>query len=112
MDPTQFFGIPSPGLDAADALILPWPLEKTVSYGTGTHSGPGAIIAASRQIELFEEETLIDFEERPRLHTLAAIEVDAAHARRPPAGAPGRDRPLPSPAFASDSSSRLAASTC
>ena len=78
MDPTQFLGIPSPGLDAADALILPWPLEKTVSYGTGTHSGPGAIIAASRQIELFEEETLVDFQARPRLHTLGPIEVDAA----------------------------------
>ena len=78
MDPTQFLGVPSPGLDAADALILPWPLEKTVSYGKGTHSGPGAIIAASRQIELFEEETLIDFERRPKLHTLAPIEVDAA----------------------------------
>jgi len=78
MDLTQFFGIPSPGLDAADALILPWPLEKTVSYGTGTQSGPGAIIEASRQIELFEEETLINFQERPRLHTLEPIEVDAA----------------------------------
>ncbi len=78
MELTQFFGIPSPGLDAADALILPWPLEKTVSYGTGTQSGPGAIIEASRQIELFDEETLIDFQERPRLHTLEPIEVDAA----------------------------------
>ncbi|MGO9110755.1 MAG: arginase family protein [Thermoguttaceae bacterium] len=78
MEPTQFFGIPSPGLDTADALILPWPLEKTVSYGTGTHSGPGAIVAASRQIELFEEETLVDFQQRPRLHTLGPIEVDAA----------------------------------
>jgi agmatinase len=78
MDPTQFLGIPSPGFDAADALILPWPLEKTVSYGTGTHSGPKAIIEASRQVELFDEETLLDFEVRPRLHTLEAIEVDAA----------------------------------
>jgi len=77
MDITQFFGIPSRGFDEADALILPWPLERTVSYGTGTQSGPGAIIAASRQIELFEEETLVDFGERPRLHTLAPIEVDA-----------------------------------
>ena len=65
METTQLLGIPSPGLDEADALILPWPLEKTVSYGTGTHSGPGAIIAASRQIELFDEETLVDFQERP-----------------------------------------------
>src|SRR5262245_27995419 len=78
MDPTQFFGIPSYGLDAAEALILPWPLEKTVSYGTGTHSGPGAILESSRQIELFEEETQVDFAERPKLHTLPPIEVDAA----------------------------------
>ena len=78
MDSTQFLGLPSPGFDAADVLILPWPLEKTVSYGTGTQSGPGAIIAASRQIELFEEETLIDFEVRPRLHTLEPIEVETA----------------------------------
>jgi agmatinase len=77
MDPTQFFGIPSRGIDEADALILPWPLEKTVSYGTGTHSGPGAILEASRQIELFEEETLIDFADRPRLHTLEPIQVEA-----------------------------------
>jgi agmatinase len=78
MDPTQFFGIPSPGFDSADALILPWPLEMTVSYGTGTHSGPKSIIAASCQIEFFEEETLVDFEVRPRIHTLQPIEVDTA----------------------------------
>jgi agmatinase len=76
MDPTQFLGLPSPGIDAADALILPWPLEKTVSYGAGTHRGPAAIIAASRQIELFEEETLVDFQERPRLHTLPPVAID------------------------------------
>jgi len=76
MDPTQFLGLPPPRLDAADALILPWPLEKTVSYGMGTHTGPAAIIAASRQIELFEEETLVDFEERPRLHTLPPVDID------------------------------------
>jgi agmatinase len=78
MDPTQFLGLPSRGVEAAEALILPWPLEKTVSYGGGTRSGPAAILAASRQIELFDEETLVDFEERPRLHTLAPIAVDAS----------------------------------
>jgi agmatinase len=78
MDPTQFFGLPSPGVEAADALILPWPLEKTVSYGTGTRTGPAAIIAASPQIELFEEETLVDFHERPRLHVLPAVAFDPA----------------------------------
>ncbi len=78
MDPAQFFGLPSPGIDAADALILPWPLEKTVSYGTGTKTGPAAIIEASRQIELFEEETLVDFQQSPKLHVLPAIAVDPA----------------------------------
>ncbi len=78
MDPTQFFGLPSPGIDAADALILPWPLERTVSYGTGTKTGPAAIIAASPQIEFFEEETLVDFQQSPKLHVLPAIAVDPA----------------------------------
>ena len=76
LDHTQFLGIPSPDLDGAAALILPWPLEKTVSYGTGTHTGPAAIVDASRQIELFDEETCVDFSERPRLHTLPAVVVD------------------------------------
>jgi agmatinase len=78
MEPTQFFGLPSPGVDAADVLILPWPLERTVSYGTGTRTGPAAIIAASPQIEVFEEETLVDFTERPRLHVLPPIAIDPA----------------------------------
>ena len=39
-DPTQFFGLPSPGREQADALVLPLPVEKTVSYGTGAGSGP------------------------------------------------------------------------
>ena len=37
----------------ADALfqIIPCGLEATVSYGTGTHKGPGAILQASDQLE-------------------------------------------------------------
>ena len=57
----------------AAALILPIPFERTVSYGTGTSLGPRAIIDASPQIELFEEETLVDFAESPRLHTLPPL---------------------------------------
>src|ERR1700757_532996 len=77
MDPTQFLGLTSPGVNEADALILPWPLEKTVSYGTGTRTGPSAILAASQQVELFDEETHVDFGERPRLHALEPIAFDA-----------------------------------
>ena len=66
----QFLGLEPVGIEQADALILPLPLEKTVSYGAGTRGGPRAILEASRQIELFDEETLIDFAQRPKLHTL------------------------------------------
>ena len=50
------FGLPSPGGERADALVLPLPVEKTVSYGVGTSSGPRAIIAATLQVETFDEE--------------------------------------------------------
>jgi agmatinase len=70
LDPTQFLGLSSPGQNRADALLLPLPVEKTVSYGTGTARGPEAILAASLQLEIFDEETLVDFAETPRIHTL------------------------------------------
>ena len=38
------------------AIIIPFGLEKTVSYGSGTKRGPQAIIKASHQVELFDEE--------------------------------------------------------
>jgi agmatinase len=75
-DPTQFLGLPSLGQDCADALLLPLPIEETVSYGTGTSGGPRAILDASLQLEPFDEETLIDFSEGPRLHTLPPPTVD------------------------------------
>ncbi|MFH0776562.1 MAG: agmatinase, partial [Patescibacteria group bacterium] len=40
----------------ARAVVIPCGLEKSVSYGGGTRKGPRAIIAASRQVELFNEE--------------------------------------------------------
>lgn len=57
-------------MEEADALVLPLPVEKTVCYGKGTAGGPRAIIEASPQIETFDEETLVEFSQSPRLHTL------------------------------------------
>ena len=37
-------------------MIVPFGLEKTVSYGGGTKHGPKEIIKASHQVELFDEE--------------------------------------------------------
>ena len=49
------------GLDAVlnknpKVVVVPFGLEKTVSYGSGTKNGPKEIIKASHQVELFDEE--------------------------------------------------------
>jgi agmatinase len=42
--------------EKARAVVVPFGLEASVSYGGGTAAGPAAILAASRQLELFDEE--------------------------------------------------------
>ncbi|MEK9725003.1 MAG: agmatinase [Rhodospirillaceae bacterium] len=55
-----FLGLPDDGAypSPADAraVIVPFGLEATVSYGAGTAKGPDAILNASHQVELFDEE--------------------------------------------------------
>jgi agmatinase len=41
---------------SARAVIIPFGLEASVSYGGGTVAGPSAILAASQQLELYDEE--------------------------------------------------------
>jgi len=43
--------------DEAWAVVLPVPYEETTSYVTGTRNGPREILAASSQVELWDEET-------------------------------------------------------
>lgn len=43
-------------LETARAVIAPVPYEATTSYGGGTKDGPRAILEASRQVELYDEE--------------------------------------------------------
>lgn len=38
-------------------MVMPVPYEKTTSYGQGTKYGPAAVIDASYQLELWDEET-------------------------------------------------------
>ena len=45
-----------PAYDQSDAVILPLPFERTVSYGKGTAAGPRALIEASGYVELYDEE--------------------------------------------------------
>lgn len=58
--PNNFGGIAEEEFSDRDgASVLVWPVsyEGTVSYGTGTGKGAMAIIDASRNMELYEEET-------------------------------------------------------
>lgn len=44
------------GADLPTVIIVPFGLEATVSYGRGTARGPAAIVDASHQVELFDDE--------------------------------------------------------
>ncbi len=73
MEHPHFMALPSPDRNRADALLLPLPLEKTVSYGTGTSGGPSAILEATRQVETFDEETRVEFAEKPKIYCLPPL---------------------------------------
>ena len=51
-----FLGIENKFKIKEKAVIIPFGLEKTVSYGGGTKNGPKEIIKASHQVELFDED--------------------------------------------------------
>ena len=51
-----FLGIDAEQNIAPQVIVVPFGLEKTVSYGAGTKNGPKEIIKASHQVELFDEE--------------------------------------------------------
>lgn len=74
--PDQFLGLDPAPADEAQAVILPVPFERTVSYGTGTWRAPRAIIDASCQVEVFDEETGVDFEHDLKVRTEPAVVAD------------------------------------
>lgn len=43
--------------EKSKVVILPVPYERTVSYGSGTKNGAGAILDASHYVEFYDEET-------------------------------------------------------
>ena len=56
--PGGFLGLPEEAQDPARARVqvLPIPYEATVSYESGTADGPAAIIGASQQVEMYDQE--------------------------------------------------------
>ncbi len=63
--------------DGARVLILPVPLEATVTWGGGTAAGPRAIIEASQQVELYDREYDAECALEYGVHTLPALDLDA-----------------------------------
>ncbi len=50
------YGLPFSAQDSR-VVIVPVPFEATTSYGGGTSKGPAAVLEASRQVDLFDQET-------------------------------------------------------
>ncbi|HPM40973.1 MAG TPA: agmatinase [bacterium] len=79
--PANFLGIPEEfsAYEKAAFAVIPVPYEHTVSYGGGTANGPSAIIEASAQVELYDEELRFEPYEAG-VATLPALDV----AGKPP----------------------------
>ncbi len=77
--PHTFLGLDerASAFDTAQAVILPLPYETTTSWGAGTRSGPAAILAASRYVELWDQELGRDTS-KVGIHTLPALELTRA----------------------------------
>jgi agmatinase len=65
------------GLDKAKVLVIPVPYDGTTTYLSGTRHGPAAILRASQELELFDEETGQEVY-RVGIATLEEVEVDVS----------------------------------
>jgi agmatinase len=55
-DTSQFLAMPNAPINEADILLLPIPLERTVSFKPGTAQAPKAILETTEQLEFYEED--------------------------------------------------------
>ena len=58
-------------------VVVPFGLEKTVSYGGGTKNGPKEIIKASHQVELYDEELHCEPYKKIGIKTLKPFRIDS-----------------------------------
>ena len=65
-----FLGLPKENKNKKKVYIIPFGLEKTVSYSSGTKNGPKKIIEASHQVELFDEELKLEPYKKFNIKTL------------------------------------------
>jgi len=76
--PDNFLGLDGrrAAYQTAAFAVLPIPYEASTSFGAGTRQGPRAIISASQQVELYDEELRRD-SSAVGVATLAPLESDA-----------------------------------
>jgi agmatinase len=75
--PYGFAGLEPAPFDRARVVLLPVPLDRTTSFVPGTREGPRALLAASTQTELWDEEVGVDVGALPIL-TLPEMELPFA----------------------------------
>ena len=61
--------------EEARFVVLPVPLELTVSYGSGTARGPSAILRASEELEYHDEETGQPYWQPGEVMTLPSLDL-------------------------------------
>ena len=71
-----FLGIDNKFNFKEKVVVVPFGLEKTVSYGGGTKNGPREIIKASHQVELYDEELKYEPYKNIGIKTLKPFKID------------------------------------
>ena len=71
-----FLGIDNKFNFKEKVVIVPFGLEKTVSYGSGTKNGPKEIIKASHQVELYDEELNCEPYKKIGIKTYKPFKID------------------------------------
>ena len=71
-----FLGIDNKFSIKEKVIVVPFGLEKTVSYGTGTRNGPKEIIKASHQVELYDEELNCEPYKKIGIKTLKPFKIE------------------------------------
>ena len=71
-----FLGIDNKVNFKEKVVVVPFGLEKTVSYGGGTKNGPKEIIKASHQVELYDEELNCEPYKKIGIKTLKPFKIN------------------------------------
>ncbi len=77
MPPDNFGGLSEEHslYEGSRAVIFPVPLERTTTYERGTRNGPAAILRASQNMELYDEELELEPYKEIGIHTLPPIDT-------------------------------------